>query len=134
MNSSLIPLLALAPYAAVALGLAATLILFLSLKAEMHRTTRRERRRLDEALARLEEAQSTAESARVSIPVVVPVSGPSGINVSRRVHAMRLLRKGEDSSHIAAALGIPRSEVELLLRVQTFVADRQAAVATAGAE
>lgn len=129
MNSSLIPLLALAPYAAVAFGLAATLVLFLSLKAEMHRTARRERRRLDEVLARLDEAQTGSADARTPEPVLVPVSGTAGLNVNRRVHAMRLLRKGEDTSHIAAALGIPRREVELLVRVQNFVGN-QARAAT----
>lgn len=128
MNSDLIPLLALAPYAAVALGLVATLTLFLSLKAEMHRTARRERRHLDETLARLEDAE-----CREREPVFVPVSGPAGINVSRRVHAMRLLRKGEDVSHVAAALGVPRREVELLIRVQGFVSGSQVKAA-AGAE
>jgi hypothetical protein len=107
------------------LGLGVTLILFLSLKAEMHQSARRERRRIDEALARLDEAKATADPE----PIFVPAPGPTSINVNRRVHALRLLRKGEDLSHIAAALGIPRTEVELLVRVQNFVSDRQAAAA-----
>ena len=102
-----------------------TLLLFLSLKAEFLRTTRRERRRVDEALARLEEAHDTAvESA--------PAAAASGINLNRRVQALRLLRKGEDVSRIAAILGVPRSEVELLVRVQNYVSERQAAGVSAG--
>jgi hypothetical protein len=31
---------------------------------------------------------------------------------------MRMLRRGQDLAHIAAALGVPRKEVELLIRVQ----------------
>ena len=125
MNLNLLPILALAPYAAVALGLAVTLVLFISLKAELHRTTRRERRRVDEALARLEEAQEVPAEAAPAAPV-------SGINLNRRVQALRLLRKGEDVSRIAAILGVPRSEVELLVRVQNYVNERQAAGAAAG--
>ena len=127
MNLDLLPLLALAPYAAVALGLTVTLVLFLSLKADMHRTAKRERLRIDAVLARLQEAHPVAERE----PVLVPASGVTGLNLHRRVHALRLLRKGEDLSHIAAALGIPRHEVELLVRVQNFVGERQVSVAAA---
>jgi hypothetical protein len=31
-----------------------------------------------------------------------------------------MLRRGEDVAHVAAALGVPRREVELMIRVQTF--------------
>lgn len=127
MNPNLLPILALAPYAAVALGLAVTLILFFSLKTELHRATRRERRRVDEALARLEEAQ--APPAEAVSPTLVPASG---VNLNRRVQAIRLIRKGEDVSRIAAILGVPRSEVELLVRVHNYVSERQAASAAAG--
>ena len=125
MNLNLLPILALAPYAAVALAIGVTLILFFSLKAEFYRTARRERRRIDEALARLQEAQSMPVEAVPAVPA-------SGINLNRRVQALRLLRKGEDVSRIAAILGVPRSEVELLVRVQNYVAERHAAGAVAG--
>lgn len=130
MNLDLLPLLALAPYAAVAIGLGITLLLFVSLKAEMHRAARRERLRVDAALARLQDAHPPAERE----PVFVPATGPTGINLHRRVHALRLLRKGEDLSHIAAVLGIPRREVELLVRVQSFVGDRSVSAAAASSE
>jgi hypothetical protein len=50
----------------------------------------------------------------------VPAPLRAGLNLNKRVHAMRMLRRGEDVSHIAAALGVPRKEVELLIRVQTI--------------
>jgi hypothetical protein len=56
--------------------------------------------------------------------VFVPVAPRPGLNVNRRVHVQRLLRKGEDPAHIAAALGIPRAEVDLLIRVQDLVAQK----------
>jgi hypothetical protein len=117
MNSStLLPMLAIAPYAAVALGLALTLLLFVSLKAELYRNTRRERKRLDEVLARLEEAQGSGPAPLEQ--VFVPVSLPAGFNLNRRVHALRLLRKENDVARVAAILGVPRTEIELLVRVQ----------------
>jgi hypothetical protein len=46
--------------------------------------------------------------------------------MSKRVHATRMMRRGEDISHIAAALGVPRREVELLIRVQELSKARAA--------
>jgi hypothetical protein len=44
---------------------------------------------------------------------------------------MRMLRRGEDVSFITAALGVPRQEIELLIRVQSIGRSR---VASAGAD
>jgi hypothetical protein len=116
MPVNLIPYLALVPYAAVALGLAVTLVLFLSVKIEMQRNARRERKRVDEMLGRLQEAAPAPET------VYVPATLQPGLNINRRAHAGRLLRRGEDAAHVAAVLGVPRAEVELLARVQEMTA------------
>jgi hypothetical protein len=50
----------------------------------------------------------------------VPAPLRAGLNLNKRVHAMRMLRRGEDVGHIAAALGVPRREVELMIRVQSI--------------
>jgi hypothetical protein len=121
MSSALIPYLALVPYAAVALGLMITLALFLSVKMELQRSARRERKRVDQMLDRLKEAAPAAPET-----VFVPVPLQPGFNINRRVHAGRLLRKGEDVGHVAAALGVPRAEVELLARVQAMTAATRA--------
>jgi hypothetical protein len=112
-----IPYLALLPYAAVALALAITLALFLSVKVEMLRNSRRERKRVDDLFGRLQEAAPSPPET-----VFVPVALQPGFNIHRRVHAGRLLRKGEDVAHVAAVLGVPRAEVELLARVQEMTA------------
>ncbi len=66
------------------------------------------RAHIDKALAQLREAAQTT-----------PEPNPlSGMNLSKRTQAVRLLRRGEDVGHIAAAMGVPRGEVELLVRVQ----------------
>lgn len=129
MPNTLLPYLALVPYAVIALGLTATLALFLSLKMEMRRNTRRERRRVDELLGRLRDASPAAPPETV----FVPASGRAGLNINRRTHILRLLRKGEDASHIAAALGVPQKEVELLVRVQEMM-NAKSRVAVAGAD
>jgi hypothetical protein len=42
----------------------------------------------------------------------------SGLNLNRRVQAIRLSRRGDSPGAIAAALGVPQGEVELLLKVR----------------
>ena len=116
MTVTLIPYLALLPYAAVAGCLLATLLLFLSLKAEVQRAARRERQRVEERLARLEEA------ARPPEPVIVPVPAWTDLQLNRRAQIQRMLRRGDEPASIAAALAVPVQEVELLQRVQRFAA------------
>lgn len=114
-----IPYFALLPYAAVAMSLALTLALFLSVKADLQRTARRERKRVDEMLRRLEEASPPGAPPE---PVFVPVAAPPAFNLNRRVQAARLLRKGEGAAHVASVLNVPQAEVELLARVQQMAA------------
>jgi hypothetical protein len=109
-------ILSLTQSALLALGLMACLSLFLALKHEMHRRAKRDYRKLEEMALQVQEV-----SERQPEEVIVPSPPRSGLNLSRRVQAMRMLRRGEDVSHIAAALGVPRQEVELLIRVQRLV-------------
>jgi hypothetical protein len=102
-------------YWLVASGLASCLALFVGMKREMHAQARKDRKRMDE-LARALEAP-----AKEPEPVYLPaVTLRSGLNVSTRVQAMRMVRRNEDVSHIAAALGVTRREVELLIRVHSM--------------
>ena len=112
--------LTLLPFILIALGVAAAAILFVSVKREVQAQARRNRASLDEVLEKLTRSAAEAEPA----PFVV--APRSGLNLSKRVQALRLHRRGEDVSHIAAALGVPRREVELLIRVQHLSAKRAA--------
>ena len=105
-------------YSVLALGLGASLCLFLSLKRELHLQRQKHCREIDEIRSRL---KSAAEQEPVQI--ISPPAARSGFNLSRRVQAMRLSRRGESVEHIAAALGVPDREVELLLRVQQMSAE-----------
>lgn len=118
----------------VALGISAVLALFVSLKHEIRLRERKDRARMDAQMeAHREEMRARlAKAAEPGSEPPPPLSAQallrSGMNMSKRVQALRLLRRGEDISHIAAALGVPRREVELLIRVQKLSAQR----ATAG--
>lgn len=118
----------------LALGLIAALALFLSLKGEVRRQSRTDRARLDELATRVAEAERPAAASGPPVPeppVNEAIPLRSGMNLSKRVQAVRLLRRGEDVSHVAAALSVTRREVELLIRVQKLSSQRAARATSA---
>jgi len=113
-------------------GLLLCLYLFLSLKRELQRDGRRASRRQDamadevealgKAFGRLEE--ELREMSRRSELLVEPPPAASGLNLSRRSQALRMHRRGESPANIAASLGMPQLEVELLLKVEQIGAGK----------
>jgi hypothetical protein len=103
---------ALFQYALLVLGLTGSLVLFLNMKREMRSQATKQGARIEELASKTYAAPPAAE------PVYIAVAPTSGLNVSKRVQAMRMLRRREDVSHVAAALGVTRAEIELLIRVQ----------------
>jgi hypothetical protein len=117
----------LIPYFLIAAGLLSTLALFMTLKREIRGQAHRQRTRIEAMAVRLKEAERPPQIiAQEPAVQFVPAPPRAGLNINRRVHAMRMLRRGEDVSHIAAALGVPRREVELLIRVQSIGKTRAA--------
>lgn len=109
-------------------GMAACVFLFVTLKKEIAETGAAYRDRiaaletalkelgasLDQLKRDLAEAEARAEAA--ARPV-------TGMNLNKRGQALRMHRRGETPDQIAAALGVPVNEVELLLKVhRTLVA------------
>jgi Protein of unknown function (DUF2802) len=110
--------------ALLALGLTAACVLFLNVKREMDVQARLNRVRWDDVLTQLRAGEEAAKAASTGIRP--PMIAFSAMNQSTRMQAVRLLRRGEDVSHIAAAFGIPRKEVELLVRVHQLSGRRAA--------
>jgi hypothetical protein len=119
-------------------GLAAALALFLSVKQEVHAQARKNSARMDMLLQQLHDAQRQSpekvtqrQSSENEAPPREETAGLprvpfcSGMNLNKRVQAERLLRRGEDVNHVAAALGLPRREIELLIHVQKMSAQRR---------
>lgn len=123
-------LMPLLPYLLIAAGLFSTLALFMTLKREIRRHVFRHRARIEEMMIRLNEAERPSPPAADEPVTFVPAPLRAGLNLNKRVHAMRMLRRGEDIAHIAAALGVPRREVELLVRVQSMGRARAVRVGT----
>ena len=114
------------PYAMNAIGLILCLFLFISLKGDLRSCEAR----LGKRLAALEtEWQAKLESlderwnelSQISSVLVPPQPPRSGLNLNKRSQALERHRRGETPPEIAAALAIPRNEVELLVKVQRIV-------------
>lgn len=124
----------LAPYILLGLAAAAGLWLFASLEREIRSLKARLRKhkeggfitqeefqfRLDDFNTRLRDAEE-----RAAIPVQPPHIRPS-LNLNKRAQALRMSRRGAPAPNIAAALGLPRKEVELLLKIQRLTLDNPA--------
>jgi hypothetical protein len=119
----------LAPFALLAAGIGACVYVFVSLKREIHQLTRRIKLQQEQYQAL--QANIPAELASVNLRLreaeervgvlVAPAAPRSGLNLNKRSQALRMSRIGEKPENIAAALSLPRKEVELLLKVQKIV-------------
>ena len=114
------------PYAEIAIGLALCVYLFVSVKRDL----RAGEARLGKKLAALEaDWQAKMETlderwnelSHISSVLVPPPPPRSGLNWNKRSQALERHRRGETPPEIAAALAIPRNEVELLVKVQRIV-------------
>src|SRR5437764_572936 len=113
-------------YAAVAVGMAMCLMLFLSLKRDLRASEARWQRKYTE-LETEYQAQVEGLDERwkelllLSTLFVSPASPRYGLNPSKRSRALQMFRRGDTPLEISAALAIPRGEVELLVKVQQIV-------------
>jgi len=103
-------------YAFQAAGAIVLLLVFLALKRELHELRSRVTRldfslRLDAMNQRLQEAEQRVHSVGPPMPM------RRSVNLSKRSQVIRLSRRGEPVETIAATLGLPQREVELLLKV-----------------
>jgi len=121
--------LAVAESLLAAAGMAACVWLFVLMKTELRRGTKRSRKR-EEALETALNAvrmslanlsKRLEETERQTGLLVPPPPTLSGFNLSKRSQAIRMSRRGETPSQIAAALELPRGEVDLLLKVHSIV-------------
>jgi hypothetical protein len=114
-------------YALMALCLGLCLDLFVILKREI-RARRRRQEAFGAAIGQLsaeigELREKVLESEARAAVLVAPTPPRSGVNLSSRSQALRMFRRGATDQQIAAALGVPEKEVELLLKVQQMALD-----------
>ena len=122
-------------YVLLAAGFGLCLYLFVTLKAEIRGLLRRclEQRQQVQALeSALGDARLAVQSLETDLRaverqtgmLVAPAPARSGLNLSKRTHVLRMHRAGQDSAGIAAAMALPRSEVELLIKVHRIVMEQ----------
>jgi len=110
----------LAQYGMLAAGLMACLTLFLAVKREMGAVRQRAQESRDTLAAQVQQMESALEHIRKSVTDMEERPGAvnPGLNLTRRVQALRMHRRGESAETIAAALSAPRNEIDLLLKLQ----------------
>lgn len=130
-------LIPLGPYVLQILGLVATVLLFSSVEKEISRLRSRPKERQTEPAdlrdlhIQIAELQARVQHAEERPIVTVPESPVRvGLNAGKRTQVIRLSRRGEPAAHIAAAVGVPRQEVELLLKVYGLVLNSSNEVTT----
>jgi len=72
--------------------------------------------RLSHALDAMGHLRAQVEEAALQSPPPTQALGPA-INLNKRGQVLRMSRRGENTETIAGALGVPRNEVDLLLKV-----------------
>lgn len=128
-------IIAIAPYLFITAGLALCMYMFYLLKCEIyslhtrlqeHEAERREDAR--KAQMRIEELQAELrEAEQRTAQLVPPPPLKSGLNVNTRTQVIRMFRHGDAEEAIASKLGLPRSEVKLLLKVHKLAVNGQPA-------
>jgi hypothetical protein len=125
----------LCAYSLLAVGLSLGLYLFVTLKWELRTLQRRQQESQQQVLA-LEAALGEARAAAAGLEtdvreiasqtgmLVAPQPTPSGLNLTKRTQVLRMHRAGQDSAGIAAALTLPRAEVDLLIKVHRLVVEQ----------
>jgi len=90
-------------------------VLHVKVRALTHRG-RNERENLESRLAQVAEALERIQSHEARAERPSPAPGQA-LNLNKRGQVLRMRRRGESMETIAGALGIPRNEVDLLLKV-----------------
>jgi hypothetical protein len=127
--------LTLIHYAVLIMTLGLSVSLFLTVKRDLRVTETRHLRQAEQLRAKVEELAGELETLRKELEVMEQKSDPAAsvartLGSGTRIQALRMIKNGEASEYIAATLGLPRTEVELLIKVQRVLADPQPATAS----
>jgi hypothetical protein len=119
-------------YGVVGLGLGFCLYLFLSLKCEIRVLEKRGQAAettLAEAIAAIGAALDVVRAEMRELQeqtgmLVPPAPAKSGLNLSKRGQVLQMFRRGQAPEQIAASLGLPLTEIELLIKVHQIVLEQ----------
>ena len=116
-------------YGVMGLGLSFCLYLFLMLKREIRTLQKRAQAReraLTEGLAAMRAVLDGVRGQVRDIQeqtgmLVAPAPAQSGLNLSKRGQVLQMHRRGQAPEQIAASLGLPLTEINLLIKVHQIV-------------
>jgi len=119
-------------YSLLAAGLCLCLYLFFTLKLEMRAAETRGQARVSALAEAVSAVRSALEQVRAQLHdlqeqtgmLVPPAPTRSGLNLSRRGQVLQMYRRGQSPDQIAASLGLPLTEIELLIKVHQIVLDQ----------
>jgi hypothetical protein len=119
-------------YGLLGAGLGLCLYLFFTLKQEIGALEGRGREKdtaLAEAMAAVRAALDEVRAETRAIQeqtgmLVPPAPTASGFNLSKRGQVLQMHRRGQSPAQIAASLGLPRTEIDLLIKVHQIVLEK----------
>jgi len=107
-------------------GLLGSLAIWISAKSEMRAASKKIellRSSTEETIkaltAQIQEMRAAPASETASAPA--PLINMQGFNLTTRTKVLRMRRRGETASSIAAALGVQHEEVDLLLKLDQML-------------
>jgi hypothetical protein len=114
------------------LGMSFCLYLFITLKCEMRAMEKRGQTRERTLAEGLAAAQAALDGARAEMRdlqertgmLVAPAPAKSGLNLSKRGQVLQMHRRGQAPEQIAASLGLPLTEIDLLIKVHQIVLEQ----------
>jgi hypothetical protein len=126
MNSQIV----IVHYSVLALTVFVSAYLFTAVKRNLRGIETRNLRRGESLRAQLQVLSEELETVRKEMEIRDKRSDPSvalgrTLGSGVRIQALRMIKHGEGPERIAAALSIPRTEIELLAKVHKVVAGQQ---------
>lgn len=115
-------------YLLLALAIGLCTYLFLSVRRELRIVETRSLRRTEALRTQLREFAGELETISKEIEVMDQKSDPSAtvartLGSTVRIQALRMIKHGDPPEQIAGALNLPRTEVELLIKVQKLMTE-----------
>lgn len=114
----------LSPYILLTAVCLVGLIWFAALEKEVGRLRARLSRRHEAEFSssgdlqfKLEDLSARLRDAEERAAILPPATIKPSLNLNKRTQVIRMSRRGEPTSNIAASLSLPKKEVELLLKI-----------------
>jgi hypothetical protein len=122
----------LVQYVLLGTGLFLCLYLFFTLKLEIRAVETRLKAQTTVLTDAISAIRSSVDEIRAEIRevqeqtgmLVAPTPAKSGLNLNKRGQVLQMYRRGQSPEQIAATLGLPLTEIDLLIKVHQIVLDQ----------